>query len=53
MKTQPKLQRKMTYNMKWSVHPHRKDQRTGVISPVPMSTYTKYAFEEIERQFRG
>ncbi|WP_260288467.1 hypothetical protein [Peribacillus aracenensis] len=52
MKSQPKPQRKMVYKMKWSVNPHRKDKRTGAISPVPMSPYTKYAFEEIERQFR-
>lgn len=44
--------RKMVFKIRWVVNPHRKDKRTGVIDPIPMSKYQKYAFEEVERQFQ-
>ena len=49
---QPKTPRKTQHIIKWTVNPYRKDKRAGVISPVQMTPYTKYAFEEIERQFK-
>lgn len=44
--------RKMNHVIKWTVNPYRKDKRTGVISPVPLSEYGKYTMDEIENQFK-
>ncbi|MBG9548400.1 hypothetical protein [Cytobacillus firmus] len=44
--------RKMTYRIRWTVNPYRKDKRTGVVNPGPRDPYTTYAFKEIERAFR-
>ena len=47
-----KTNRKMKHVIKWTVHPHRQDKRTGVITPVPLTPYGKYTMNEIENMWK-
>ena len=38
--------KKQKYVIKHKVHPHRRDKRTGVISPVKRSRYAEELFRE-------
>ncbi|NIK11178.1 hypothetical protein FHR85_000551 [Alkalibacillus almallahensis] len=40
----------MKYTIKHTVHPHRRDKRTGPLNPVKPSEYFKYLAGEFNRK---
>ncbi len=44
--------REVKYRIEWSVHPLRRDKRTGPINPDPRSPYLKRLFKEEEARFK-
>jgi len=53
LKRMVNVKKKMIYRIRWSVHPHRADKRTGVIGEQPKrSPYVQMLMDEIENQFK-
>lgn len=36
--------KKQTYKSRWTIHPYRKDKRSGALNPVKKSNYAKQLF---------